>query len=157
ISWLFDTHTVTFANGVIARPNFADEKNPDIEGWGVYFIGTRGSLQVNRMGWAIRPSVGTTTNRVGPPPPPTAGNVDLGTGAAPAGPAAGAPGAPGAPGAAGGRGGRGGPGGPGGGRGGAANANLPPIELKVYINPRGGVEEDYPLDVHTRNFLDCVK
>ena len=27
----------------------------------------------------------------------------------------------------------------------------------MYINPRGGVEEDYPLDVHTRNFLDCVK
>ena len=22
---------------------------------------------------------------------------------------------------------------------------------------RGAVEEDYPLDVHTRNFLDCVK
>ena len=27
----------------------------------------------------------------------------------------------------------------------------------MYINPRGGVEEDYPLDAHTRNFLDCVK
>ena len=27
----------------------------------------------------------------------------------------------------------------------------------MYVNPRGGVEEDYPLDVHTRNFLDCVK
>ena len=27
----------------------------------------------------------------------------------------------------------------------------------MYINPRGGVEEDYPLHVHTRNFLDCVK
>ena len=25
------------------------------------------------------------------------------------------------------------------------------------MNPRGGVEEDYPLDVHTRNFLDCIK
>jgi len=162
ISWLFDTHTVTFANGVIARPNFADPKDPDIEGWGVFFIGTRGSLQVNRMGYAVRPSVGTTVRRVGPPPPPTAGNVNLGTGAAPAGPAAGAPaaGAPGAPGAAGAGGGRGrgGAGGPGG--RGAANPNaapLPPIELNVYINPRGGVEEDYPLDVHTRNFLDCIK
>jgi hypothetical protein len=27
----------------------------------------------------------------------------------------------------------------------------------MYVNPRGGVEEDYPLDVHTRNFLDCIK
>jgi hypothetical protein len=43
----------------------------------------------------------------------------------------------------------------GGGRGG--NANLPPIEAKMYVNPRGGVEEDYPLDAHTRNFLDCIK
>ena len=42
---------------------------------------------------------------------------------------------------------------PGGGRGG----NLPPVEAKVYVNPRGGVEEDYPLDAHTRNFLDCIK
>ncbi len=25
------------------------------------------------------------------------------------------------------------------------------------VNPKGGVEEDYPLDAHTRNFLDAVK
>ena len=30
-------------------------------------------------------------------------------------------------------------------------------ESLTYVNPRGGVEEDYPLDVHTKNFLDCVK
>jgi len=35
--------------------------------------------------------------------------------------------------------------------------NLPPVEAKLYVNPRGGVEEDYPLDAHTRNFLDCLK
>jgi hypothetical protein len=29
--------------------------------------------------------------------------------------------------------------------------------MNVYVNPRGGVEEDYPLHVHTRNFLDCLK
>ena len=34
---------------------------------------------------------------------------------------------------------------------------MPPVEAKLYINPRGGVEEDYPLDAHTRNFLDCMK
>ena len=39
----------------------------------------------------------------------------------------------------------------------AAATNLPPVEAKLYVNPRGGVEEDYPLDVHTRNFLDCIK
>jgi hypothetical protein len=49
-------------------------------------------------------------------------------------------------------------GGRGGGRGrGGEAANLPPIERNVYINPKGGVEEDYPLDAHTRNFLDCIK
>ena len=42
-------------------------------------------------------------------------------------------------------------------RTGQSAANLPPIERNVYINPKGGVEEDYPLDAHTRNFLDCVK
>ena len=44
-----------------------------------------------------------------------------------------------------------------GGRGGGRGGNLPPVEAKLSINPRGGVEEDYPLDAHTRNFLDCVK
>ena len=39
----------------------------------------------------------------------------------------------------------------------ARRSNLPPVEAKVYVNPRGGVEEDYPLDAHTRNFLDCIK
>ena len=149
ISWLYDTHAVTFQNGVMARPNFNDPKAPDIEGWGVFFIGQRGSLQVNRMGYAVRPNVPTTNNRVGPPPPPTAGNATAGaTPPAATPPGAGAPGggrrgagrgnAPGAPGA-------------------AAAAPPPPIELNVYLNPRGGVEEDYPLDVHTRNFLDSVK
>ena len=32
-----------------------------------------------------------------------------------------------------------------------------PVELNVYINPRGAVEEDYPLHVHTRDFLDKLK
>ncbi|MEO8483868.1 MAG: Gfo/Idh/MocA family oxidoreductase [Acidobacteriota bacterium] len=147
ISWLYDTHTVTFANGVMARP-----AGSDIEGWGVFFISGRGSLQVNRMGYALRPSVPTTQRKQGAPPPPTAGNVNLGAGAA--APAAGAPpaGAP-AGGPGGGRGGRGGgaPQGP------AQAANAPILDYQLYINPRGGVEEDYPLDAHTRNFLDCIK
>ena len=47
----------------------------------------------------------------------------------------------------------GGRGGPGGGRGGGGQA----VEMNVYINPRGGVEEDYPLHAHTRDFLDKLK
>ena len=31
------------------------------------------------------------------------------------------------------------------------------MDLTVSINPRGAVEEDYPLHVHTRDFLDCLK
>ena len=31
------------------------------------------------------------------------------------------------------------------------------MEYKVYVNPRGGVEEDYPLDAHVQNFLGCMK
>jgi predicted dehydrogenase len=144
IVWQFDDHLMTFANSVYARPNFADPKAPDIEGWGVFFYAGNGSLQVNRMGWALRPTVGVTRNRVGPEPPPGAGNVQTGTAA---------PGAPGAPAGGGGGRGRGGPGGPGGGRGGGK----PAPELTVMINPKGAVEEDYPLHVHTRDFLDKLK
>src|SRR4051812_33180822 len=141
IAWQFDSHIMTFANSVYPRPNFADPKAPDIEGWGVFFFAGNGTLQVNRMGWALRPPVATTRNRVGPEAPPGAGNVQLGT-------------TPAAPGGGGrGRGGPGGPGGPGGGRGGGK----PAVELNVAINPRGAVEEDYPLHVHTRDFLDKLK
>ena len=27
----------------------------------------------------------------------------------------------------------------------------------THLNPRGGVEEDYPLDVHVQNFIECVR
>jgi hypothetical protein len=130
---------------VYPRPNFADPEAPDIEGWGVFFYAGNGTLQVNRMGWALRPPVQTTRNRVGPEAPPGAGNVQLGTDAA-AGAGAGAGGAGGRGGGRG-RGGAGAPGGFGGGRGGGK----PPVELN------GAVEEDYPLHVHTRDFLDKLK
>jgi predicted dehydrogenase len=124
IAWQYDNFIMTFANSVYPRPNFADPNAPDIEGWGVYFYGSAGTLQVNRMGWALRPPVSTTRNRV------------------PAAPA-GAPGAGGR-----GRGGGRADGAPGGGQG---------VEMNVYLNPRGGVEEDYPLHAHTRDFLDKLK
>jgi predicted dehydrogenase len=143
IAWQFDTHIMTFANSVYPRPNFADPRAPDIEGWGVFFFAGNGTLQVNRMGWALRPPVAPTRNRVGPEPPPGAGNVQTST-AAPGAGAGGGRGRGGAPGA---------PGGPGGGRGGGK----PAPELNVAINPRGAVEEDYPLHVHTRDFLDKMK
>ena len=97
---------MTFANGEVPRPQ------DDIEGWGTFFIGGNGSLQVNRMGYALRPPVPRTVRKQGPLPPPTAGNINLGAG---------------------------------------------PVETKIYINSRDGVEEGHPLDVHVRNFLDCVK
>jgi predicted dehydrogenase len=144
ISWLYDKFIVTFANGEVPR------MQDDLEGWGVFFVAPqRGSLQVNRMGWALRPNVGRTIRKAGAPPPPTAGGMSLGA-TPPAGAAAPAGGPAGGPG-----GGGGGRGGRGGGRGG--NADLPPIEYKVYLNPRGGVEEDYPLDAHVQNFLSCMK
>jgi hypothetical protein len=50
IAWQYDTYMMSFANDVFPRPNFADPKAPDIEGWGAYFYGSNGTLQVNRMG-----------------------------------------------------------------------------------------------------------
>ena len=138
IAWQYDNFLMTFANGEVLRPS-----EHDIEGWGVFFVGNRGSLQVNRMGYAIRPVVPRTIRKQGGAAAADRGRRDarrrrharLAR-----------PGAP-AQGAGGGGGGRG--------RGGAGGESQPPVERKVYVNPRGGVEEDYPLDAHTRNFLDC--
>jgi predicted dehydrogenase len=128
ISWHYDNFLMTFANGEVYMGD-------GIENWGVFFVGNRGSLQVNRQGYAVRPIVPHVIRKQGPPPPPTAGGVTLGAGGSTIA-----------------------PGGPGGGRGGGRGGNnMPPVEPKLYVNPKGGVEEDYPLDVHTRNFLDCIK
>jgi predicted dehydrogenase len=136
ISWEYDNFVMSFANAVIPRDR------EDGEGWGVYFQGGSGTLHVNRMGYSVLPPVQTTPRLQGPPPPPTAGNVQIGDAAPAAGRQGGGPG--GAPG-----GGRGG-----GGRGGGAGT--PPPEKRTYLNPRGGVEEDYPLDAHVQNFLACM-
>ena len=64
ISWLYDKFIVTFANGEVPRAQ------DDLEGWGVFFVSPqRGTLQVNRMGWAVRPPVARTIRKQGPPPP----------------------------------------------------------------------------------------
>ena len=95
---------MSFANDVFPRPNFADPKAPDIEGWGVYFYGSNGTLQVNRMGWALRPPVGQTRNRVPAEPAPGApAGAAAGGGRAGGGPAADAPADPAADAAAAGR------------------------------------------------------
>ena len=138
IAWQYDNFIMTFANAEVYMDPAGENK---LENWGVFFIGSRGSLQVNRQGWAVRPVVPHVIRKQGPPPPPTAGGVTLGAGGTAIAPGAAPAGAPAAPG--GGRGGRGG--------------NATPVEAKMAINPKGGVEEDYPLDAHTRNFLDCIK
>ena len=142
IAWQYDNFIMTFANAEVYMDPAQENK---IENWGVFFIGTRGSLQVNRQGWAVRPVVPHVIRKQGPPPPPTAGGVTLGAGGTTIAPGAAGAGQPG-----------GGGGGRGGGRGGRGGGGTP-VEAKLYINPRGGVEEDYPLDAHTRNFLDSVK
>jgi len=73
ISWLYDNFIMTFANGEVYNPE-------GIENWGVFFIGNRGSLQVNRQGWAVRPVSAHIIRKQGTPPPPTAGGVSLGAG-----------------------------------------------------------------------------
>ena len=119
ISWKFEKFMMTFSNAEAFRTD-------EIESWGVFFIGTRGSLQINRQGWAIRPVATHVNNKVPPPLSPTLGGVAVGL------PVAAAPARP-------------------------AGTPLPALDANMYINPRGGVEEDYPLNVHTRNFLDCVR
>ena len=149
---------MTFTNGVMARPN-----ETDIEGWGVFFV--RGPRLVAGQSHGLRAAADRAADdsQQGALPPPGAGNVNMGAGAAPSAAPAAAPGAAAPAGrgqgrAAAGPGAPGGPAGAAGGPGAAGRgANLPAVELKVYVNPKGGVEEDYPLDVHTRNFLDCVK
>jgi predicted dehydrogenase len=141
ISWIYDDFLLTFANAEVYMD--PAKENP-IENWGVFFVGNRGSLQVNRQGYAVRGIVPHVRNKVGPPPPPTAGGVTLGAGGSAIssnGPQMGR---------GRGRGGRGG-------RGRGAAGEGPALRPRVYVNPRGGVEEDYPLDAHTANFLACVK
>jgi predicted dehydrogenase len=111
ISWEYDNFVMTFANGEVPRPQ------DEIEGLGTFFIGSNGSLQVNRRGYALRPPVPRAIRTVGPLPLPAEGSVNLGAS----------------------------------GRGGGT-----PVERNISINPRG-VEDDYPLDVHVKNFLDCMR
>jgi predicted dehydrogenase len=127
-----DTFSISwkFDNFMMTFANAVPATGDGIEAWGNYFIGSRGWLHVNREGWQISPNVPPVVRKQGPPPPPTAGGVTLGAGGVSIAP--------------------GGGGGRGADRGDA-------VEAKMYVNPRGGVEEDYPLDVHTRNFLDCIK
>ena len=120
IAWQFDTHIMTFANSVYPRPNFADPKAPDIEGWGVFFFAGNGTLQVNRMGWALRPPVADDAQSRRARSASRSGQRAARHDTPAAAPAA-------APAADRGRGGAGGPGGPGGGRGGGK----PPVELNV--------------------------
>jgi predicted dehydrogenase len=125
VTWQYPNFLMSFTNAVPSDPDFGRQGN--------YFFGQRGTLQVHRGGYEIRP------NRQGGP-----GGGRGGRGAGAGGPggagaqasagAAGAPGAAQAP---------------------AAPA-APPLEYK-----RVPYAENYADDPHTtahaRNFLDCVK
>ena len=147
ISWQYDNFIVTFANGEVATAG-----RTAIENWGVFFIGNRGSLQVNRQGYAVRPSVAARDPQAGPAAAADGGRSSTLRRAAGRRRL---------------RAGRRAPGGAaeaadGGGRwwprwSAAAAPRRRPDRAQDLHQPEGGVEEDYPLDVHTQNFLDCVK
>ena len=138
ISWQYDNFIMTFANGEV----YMTGRENKIENWGVFFVGNRGSLQVNRQGYAVRPVVphvirkqGRRRRRRPPAASRSARAARRSRRAVPGrGPAAAAAAA-----------------------GAAAAANLPPVEAKLYVNPqrrrRGGLSarRAHP------NFLDCMK
>ena len=72
ISWEYDNFVMTFANGDVPRPQ------DDIGSCGTFFIGGNGSLQVNRMGYALRPPMPRTTRNDGRLPPATKSDVNRG-------------------------------------------------------------------------------
>src|SRR3954454_4403390 len=71
ISWQYENFIMSFANGEVYMTD-------GIENWGVFFVGNRGSLQVNRQGWAVRPVVPHVVRKQGPAPQAGAGGVTLG-------------------------------------------------------------------------------
>ena len=131
ISWQYDNFLMTFANGE------AYTDNP-IENWGVFFVGNRASLQVNRQGYAVRPVVRAASATRSAAAAADGGRRDARRGRH----ARIAPGGPGGRSAA---------------AAAAAAATCRRSKPKSTSTRKGGVEEDYPLDVHTRNFLDCIK
>jgi hypothetical protein len=105
ILWEYDGFVMTFANGEVPDPQ------DGIEGWGTFFIGANGSLQVNGTGYAVRPPLPRTIRTRRRSPLPAAGSVNGGE----------------------------------------------PGERNIYIDPRGGLAGDSALDMHVKNFLDCIR
>ena len=149
IAWQFDTHIVTFANSVYPRPTSPTPRRPTSRAGAC--SSSPAMARCRSIAWdgpsgrrLPRRETGSGPKRLPAPGTYSWGRrtqrprQELGRGRR-ARAAAGA----------------GAPGGPGGGRGGGGGK--PTVDLNVYINPRGAVEEDYPLHVHTRNFLDCLK
>ena len=129
VTWQYPNFLMSFTNAVPNDPDFGRQGN--------YFFGQRGTLQVHRGGYEIRP------NRQGGP----GGGGRGGRGNAPGGAPGAAPGA--APGVA-----RGAA--PGAAAAAPAAPQPPPLEYK-----RVPYAENYNDDPHTvahaRNFLDCIK
>ena len=74
------TSLMTFANSA------ANPANAGHRGLGRLLRRQPARCRSTGMGWALRPPVAPTRNRVGPEPPPGAGNVQLGTAPAAGGP-----------------------------------------------------------------------
>jgi predicted dehydrogenase len=61
-SWVYDRFVMTYTNSLMANPHFDAQGN--------YFIGTMGSLQINRTGYRYRPNPPRVAPGQTPPPPP---------------------------------------------------------------------------------------
>jgi predicted dehydrogenase len=66
VSWQYDNVVMSFTNAIINNPEFGAQGN--------YFFGPKGSLQVHRAGYQIRPSV-VRRSSGGPEPPPIERNL----------------------------------------------------------------------------------
>lgn len=72
ISWEYDNFVMTFANREVPQAQGS------IGGDGTFFIGSNGSLQVNRTGYALRPPVPRTIRKARPRLAPIATSVHRG-------------------------------------------------------------------------------
>ena len=141
ISWHYDNFLMTFANGEVYTRRRRTRSRTGACSSSAIAARCRSTVRATRC---VR-SVPRTIRKQGPPPPPTAGGVTLGAGGTAIAPAP----VRRRPGRARRRRPRR--------RGGGGSEPAAGRSRSSTSTREGGVEEDYPLDAHTRNFLDCIK